>query len=78
MNVKEKAQKLFNWVADTQFNIVYNSDGKLIPRRQLTEQIRYRANTYVEFCFGITDEFPNRIELSEVKDELDKCFYNSL
>ena len=78
MNVKEKAQKLFNWVADTQFSIVYDSDGKLIPRKKLTEQIRYRAKTYIEFCFGVTYEHPNMLELNQIKDELDKCFYNSL
>ena len=78
MNVKEKAQKLFNWVADTQFNIVYNNEGKLISSKELTEQIRYRAKTYIEFCFRETDGHPNILELNQIKDEVNNCFYHSL
>jgi len=76
MKAKEEAQKLFNWVADTQFNMVYNSEGKLIPRRELTEQIRYRAKTYVQFYFNMSNEPTSGKELSDFKDQLDNCFYN--
>jgi hypothetical protein len=74
MNTKEKAKEIFNWVASTQFNIVYDSDGNLIPRNQLVEQIRYRAKTYIRFCCCNIKEIPNIIYWHKVEDEIDNCF----
>ena len=50
---KNEAQKIVNWVADTQFNLIYDSEGQLIPGKDLIEQIRYRAKTYTRFCLNL-------------------------
>ena len=75
MDAQTKAREIFNWVADTQFNVIFDSDGNIVKRSKLTEIIRHRAKTYVYFILDNVDDLSGGLYWNDVKNHIDSCYY---
>lgn len=74
INAKEEAERIYEWVANTQFSIVSDSNGNLIKKRELKGVIRHRAITYVDFCLNDRCSDDKVRELNDIRDELSQLF----